>query len=517
MTIIGGALSISLLNPRWVAHLAESKLTDLVGQEVRIDSIDIDLGTVIRLRAENASVANPPWASDPYLASVEIFEVGIDVFELLSGDLVLTDVQLAKPVVHLERGNHGGANWAVGASEEFSSDDQQGSDSRRENDNAFSLPRIESFSIQEGSFSYIESHQNTSLEISVKSGVEQSPTDSLAITVDGGGHFRGEPVQISATAIPPAKQEDVNEYALAVRLNSAETHLSIEGKIDVLVSPEMADLDFHLEGENLSRWNEALGLELPALPTYVLSAHLQLEEGKWSLDPIHATILRSDVTGSLWVIPDANPPQLEGVFSSDRLDVAQLQELMPESKSSDPIPVQIGGFFAVIAQAPWQTNIKYQADLITIGKSSIYNAEMTMRLKDDSLFFEPLAGTVKGHRIQADVHITTSHQLEEGHIQVKLTTVQRAQLAKGMEIKQSSSISEDLAIPGNVNVELSIDLTNTPVSVKTHESLSVVNEESTKQLEVSSVSIKNFTCNMLIHPHIQESLLGLQRIYPQRL
>ncbi len=106
-------VTVFVLNSSWFASFAETKLSEYLGQEVSIDSIAVDLGPTIRIRVENAVVENPAWASTPYLATVDTLELSIDGFELLSGDFVLTDVQLHKPVVHLERTIQGTANWTL--------------------------------------------------------------------------------------------------------------------------------------------------------------------------------------------------------------------------------------------------------------------------------------------------------------------------------------------------------------------------------------------------------------------
>ena len=213
--------SAFVFNSDWFMNLAKAKLTDYIGQEVAIDSIDIDLGQIIRLRVENISVANPPWASTLNLASVDMLEVGLDVLELLSGDLVLTEVRLDEPVLHLERSISGTANWAMAEDGTSSSPTLQVSERQSEDNSELNLPRIESFLIEEGRLTYVDPQHTTSIDLSFNSSNRQTLEDQYSIVSDGGGIFLGQPITINLSAGPPPMlvEKDTNGYPLKLQLS----------------------------------------------------------------------------------------------------------------------------------------------------------------------------------------------------------------------------------------------------------------------------------------------------------
>src|SRR5680860_723745 len=118
------AVGIAALNSQWFLHFAESKAKEFAGRQVTIGAFALDFGRISRLRVENLSIANPSWASDPSLASVDLLEVGIDVLPLLKGDLLISDVQATAPVVHLERSGRGTTNWSIADEGNSSHSDQ---------------------------------------------------------------------------------------------------------------------------------------------------------------------------------------------------------------------------------------------------------------------------------------------------------------------------------------------------------------------------------------------------------
>ncbi len=492
--VLVSAIGISMLNPQSVANIAESKLTELIGQKVTIDSIDINLGTITLVRVENVSVANPPWASDPSLASVDILEIGIDMFGLLGGDLVLTEVQMVEPVVHLERSAQYGANWITKEGDRSGNADQAPV-SQSKDGGVPNLPRIESLSVDNGLLTYVDPNDNTSLELSLKSNDRQALTGQGSIVADGSGHLLGQPMKINLSAGPPPmpEEKETNGYPLKLRFSSTETMLLIEGKVDAPISPETADLQFSLEGQNLSRWNEALNMELPTLPTYQLSGQLQLNEGVWSLDPIKATVLNSDLTGTLWFTPKVNPPLVEGVLSSERLDIAQLQGFMPQQQDSGPVSSQVARLLNRIANTSVQTNIRYQADLIQTDETPISDVEIRIKLEDNTLSIEPLSITTFKDRFKLEAHISADNKQEKDRIHLMFETVQSSGIATGPEIERTPKPKTALPIfPGNLTVELGLNVTRNHSSINKNKSAKGDSGDSADRIKLESADIQNF-------------------------
>ncbi len=486
-------VAVFVLNSSWFSSFAEAKLSEYFGQEVSIDSIAVDFGPTIRIRMENAVVANPAWASAPYFATLETLEFGIDGFELLSGHLVLSDVQLDKPVVHLERTIQGTANWALDKKGETVPNDQQVSENQSNDDGALNLPRIESFLIEEGRLTYLDPTRNTSLELLLKSRDPEAPMDSGEILVDGEGYLMGEPitVDLSAGLSPVLAESDRNIYPLELQLNSAETTLTIEGTVDAPISPEFVDLQVRLEGQNLSRWNEAFSMELPALPMYQLSGRLSLVENVWSLDPIHARVLNSDLTGTLWLTPNANPPLVEGVLSSERLDLEQLQEFMPEKDDSKPVTVQLAELLGLIANASVQANIQYHADLIETQEIPINDVEIAMKLENNVVSFEPLAGTVDRTQFHVESNISADEELTGGRMQFRVETAQSPENAKGTETGRVLKTTTLPTFPGNLVAELTLKVTTHRVPGNANDSVQAEGENSVNHIDLKSAIIEN--------------------------
>ncbi|WP_447962956.1 AsmA family protein [Nitrospira sp. Ecomares 2.1] len=452
------AVGIAALNSQWFLHLAESKATEIAGRQVTIGAFALDFGRISRLRVENLSIANPSWASDPSLASVNRLEVGIDILPLLKGDLVIPDVQATAPVVHLERSGRGTTNWSI-ADEGNSSHSNQPTKESGEEDPALNLPRIESVTVNGGRLTYLDPQHDIFLALAIFGTKGKSPTDQERLIAEGGGHVGGEPVTIglSAGTESPQPQSPENPIQVGFKVSTVETNLAIEGTVDALLTPETANLDFQLEGQNLSRWNELLAIELPALPGYQLTGALALADDIWSIDPMKAIVANSDLAGTIRVISEADPIRIEGDLHSSRLDVAQLQGFMPQQQDSDPLAVKAGNLLDVIAHAGWEAGLTYRADVIATGEMPVHHVNIVMRLQDDMLTIESLSGDVSGTHLTIGTQVSVKGRTAESRLSLQAENLKPTD-GRADEVIPESGTNPREGFPGTVGVELAMNI-----------------------------------------------------------
>ncbi|WP_454061488.1 AsmA family protein [Candidatus Nitrospira salsa] len=494
VVVLCGATVTLILNSQWFQNFAEVKLSEIIGQNVTIASIRLDPGAITRIRVEQASVANPSWASNPFLASVDVLTIGIDVFELLGGDLVLADVQLIKPVVHLETSAQDRANWQLEEQPPPPQNDQDSAGQDEDEDGVTNVPRIESLSVDNGLLTYVDTRQDTSLKLSFKSLNQNLSPEQGRIIAKGGGQLLGQPLEMSLSAgpAPVVTKNNTNNYPLKLQLSSGETSLLMEGTVDAPISPEMANLQFHLNGENLSRWNDALDMQLPALPMYQVAGHVGLEDGVWSIDELNATVVDSDLTGTLRVIPDADPLRVEGNFSSEHVDIAQLQGFMPDQENSEPVSKQVANLLAFLANASMQTKFKYRSDLLKTQETPITDAEVVMSLENHALTVETLFGTIDENHGKVEGYISANSDLTGGRIQLKIETTPTIGTAKDSEMKDALSAPTFPMFPGNLSIALAMNVATKRVPVNENQASIDDEENSVARIELDSVAVEEF-------------------------
>ncbi|WP_443147801.1 AsmA family protein [Nitrospira sp.] len=501
------------LNSQWFLHFAESKLTESLGQQVNIGALEVDVGRIARLRVEKLWVANPSWAADPYLASVDVLEAGIDLMKLLRGDLLITDLQATAPVVHLELSGQGKGNWAQTNEGDSSPDNHQ---TGRQQDNAtFDLPRVKSMTVKGGRMTYLDPRKDIFLALSFYAGSKGGGRVPIGLMANGGGHLAGEPVTVELSA-KPASQATVtrdNPIQLALLINAVQTRLQVEGKIDALLSPERAELKIRVGGKDLFRWNDIIDTALPEFPTYQLAGHVMLADQVWTVNDLKAMVRDSDVTGTLKIIPEANPVRIEGHLSSTRLDVAQLQEYVPQQSNPEPLAVKVGNILNSIHQGAWQTSLTYRADLIETGTVPVHNADIAMRLEEQRLIIEPLSAEVAGIQLTAETQISVEGNLAKGRVHLQAENKEAPNMTK-IANASTSPTNATQGLPGNLEMNLAMNIQTVPpsdqkkgfpVESNSHEPIHSV-ELSTLDIENFDMRYTNPSTNTHIRTHLDENI-----------
>lgn len=485
--IMAAVAGVFLLHTQWFVKFAESKLTQAIGQEVDIGSIDIDPGQPVYVRVENISVANPPWASTPFMTSAETITAGIDVVELLSGDLVFTEIQSTSPLVHLEKSVNGKANWRT---QDDSANGGGTPDEKGNDENAFDLPRVEKLSVKDGLLTYTDFKQNTSMRISLTSRGGTNGTET-GLIADGDGIFRGQPLQVELQTGPPPEltATEENGFSITARFHSPDTSLLIEGTVDALVSPEAADLHVILKGEDLSRWNEAVEMEFASLPVYELTGHLLYADGVWALKPGTLTVENNHITGSFQIIPDANPLRIEGHLSSKSLNVAQIQNYFPDQPER-PLAVKAAQFLNFLERKKLQLDLSYHADLIKTEALPVHNAEVALTLNDKILTVEKLSGSAAGMNIKADGRISADQEPAEGRIQVQFETAEVAGQESATEAGQTEidAISE---LPGRLTGNVAVHMKGATVPLE-GKSTPADGQDPAQRMQITSIDVPKF-------------------------
>ena len=501
------------VNSQWFLHFAESKLTESLGQQVNIGALEVDVGRIARLRVEKLWVANSSWAADPYLASVDVLEAGIDLINLLRGDLLITDLQATAPVVHLELSGQGKGNWAETKEGDSSPDNQQ---TGRQQDNAmFDLPRVKSVTVKGGRMTYLDPHKDIFLALSFYAGSKEGGTFPIGLMANGGGHLAGEPVtvELSAKPVSQATVTHDNPIQLALLINAFQTRLQVEGKIDALLSPERAELQILVGGRDLFRWNDIIDTALPEFPTYQLAGHVMLADHVWTVNDLKAMVKDSDVTGTLKIIPEANPVRIEGHLSSTRLDVAQLQEYVPQQPDPEPLAVKVGNILNSIHQAAWQTSLTYRADLIETGTVPVHNADIAMRLEEQRLIIEPLSAEVAGIQLNVETQISVEENLAKGRVHLQAENKESPNMTK-IANASTSPTNATQGLPGNLEMNLAMNIQTvppsdkkkgSPVESKPHEPIHAV-ELSTLDIENLDMRYTNPSTNTHILAHMDENI-----------
>src|SRR5690348_11994764 len=117
LSILGTLLLLVLIFIFWfdwnmLKPYVERQVTEKTGREFLIrGDLDVDLSLNPLISAEGITLANPDWAKEQPMVSVDRFALRMSLLDLLSGHVVLPEISVSEPKIILEKSADGKKNW----------------------------------------------------------------------------------------------------------------------------------------------------------------------------------------------------------------------------------------------------------------------------------------------------------------------------------------------------------------------------------------------------------------------
>src|SRR4030095_545684 len=110
------AIFFSTLDQNKAKKYISGGVSKATGRQLSINGdLKLDLGWISRLSASQIQFANAQWSKHPQMVEIGLFDVQIDLWQLLSKfRVVLPTVTIFQPKVILEKNAEGSANWDFG-------------------------------------------------------------------------------------------------------------------------------------------------------------------------------------------------------------------------------------------------------------------------------------------------------------------------------------------------------------------------------------------------------------------
>src|ERR671919_633056 len=117
VTIIAVAIFVVTLDTNKAKGYLSAGVSKATGRQLSIDGdLKVDLGWTSRLSVSEIKFENAGWSKHPQMVEVGLFDVQIDLWQLLSKfRLVFPTVTVSQPKVILEKNAEGSANWEFSA------------------------------------------------------------------------------------------------------------------------------------------------------------------------------------------------------------------------------------------------------------------------------------------------------------------------------------------------------------------------------------------------------------------
>ena len=314
LAILIGALGVLLVavmvavQSGWAERRIESLAAERIGREVDIEGLRILAAWPPQVEVAVLRVANPDWATEPYLVDARGVRGTLEVGPLLRGRIIGT-AAVDEAAAALERDGER-TTWSF-PKEEEPQPKKKGEPSPYE---------LRSVSIGEARVTYRDQPDETELHV-VASGDLGRKGRPFEMRAEG--RVRGEAIQASASApaVPLAGDQPV-ELSFEVLLAKTKTGGTLALRAGAQGLQSIAGR-IEASGPSIAAFKKIARGDLPSSAPYRASANVRHEDGRWSVEDLKLNLGKSDVRGSVFFDASRDRPFVSADLQSNFFDLKE--------------------------------------------------------------------------------------------------------------------------------------------------------------------------------------------------
>jgi AsmA family protein len=257
---IASAVAIAVMPWGWLKAYAMDQANAAIGRKLTIENIDlVDLSLTPRIRLEKVRLANTTWSDRPYMLVIPQLAFSIDLLALLEGGIVLSDVDIKQPKLHLAMSRKGKPNWVF-----LTAQPANGKPA---------IPIIEHWRIKNARATYRNLRSGISLKGTIGSAEGMIEGTERHVWLQGNGHLEGKPWRMTSDVGALLERGHAQQSnKIQVQLKLGNTQAEIGGSVMRPLNFNEFELDFMVKGRDPARLNQLAPVALPHVPRYRFEA-----------------------------------------------------------------------------------------------------------------------------------------------------------------------------------------------------------------------------------------------------
>jgi uncharacterized protein involved in outer membrane biogenesis len=375
-----------------------------------------------RLRFEQVRLSNPEWAKSPDMLLADAVELQIAILPLLRKMVVIDDILLERPELHLERLQDSRATWVFNEEQQ---DKGKGS-----------TPIIKQLRVDRASVRFIDAL--TKADMVAKLEDKASPDDPRSLKFQVDGKFQAQQLKLSGETASLLLLRDVERSVpMALKGTLGDTQIAIDGEIEGLVTFEGVNLRYDVRGASLALIGPYFGVPLPETPKFSAAGQLTREGNTWKTTDLKGRMGESDVAGTVTVVTGGERPQLEANLTSTMLDLADLGPLIGGSNRSRHTPTPKDESLMLPNRAlkfdaldKLDAHVQVRAKrIVRVAEWPFDNFRADFRLKDQQILLDPIEFGMASGKLAGRVELNARQQPTTAALHARMTGVRVAEIA----------------------------------------------------------------------------------------
>ncbi|RZL59012.1 MAG: AsmA family protein [Sphingomonas sp.] len=404
----------------------------------------------IKFVAEKMTIANPDWATRPYLFQAARIDTRIAPLSLLWGKRRLYWLDLTDGAVDLEwNAAHTANTWTF---------------SDKKGGKPLDFPRIDTAAVRGTSVRYRDPRMQLLADLKVDDIRSTDARIGKAVGVAGDGTIRGTPFRVAARLLAPDATVNRGKNELVMRAWAAHNVLDVSGTLPSIAAIEGVPLQTRARGRNLSELLGIIGVVIPTTRTYRLKAQLVQQGQVYNFTRMSGIVGASDVAGTL-KITNGERLHLDSQLTTKTLDIIDAAPFI----GYNPDIVATKGALAAAAatgaapqrilpeaKLPIETMQRFDADLkwkigrVRSRNLPISDIDMTLDLERGRLALSPLTMAMARGNVASDVVFDTRQRPALDTYDIRLSPTPMGRLLAGYGVAEAGTTG---TIKGRIRLE----------------------------------------------------------------
>lgn len=372
---------------------------------------------------DGIAIANPAWAGQGRLGTIERLGVRVRLVPLLWGKADIRVLSVERPNFALLADGQGRKNW------DFSNGEKK---------EPMDLPPIQHFVIKDGRLSYLDALRDVRFEGTINAR-EALGEANRGFEVLGAGTINGAPFRAEFTGGPLLNIKRSQPYPFDAEIRAGRTYITAQGAVPRPFDLGRFHMDATMRGPDLAELFPITGVALPNTPPYNLRGRLIREELLWRIEGLGGRVGDSDLSGKVSVDTASKRPFLRADLTSRSLDFDDLGALFGAAPKAGPgetlSPEQAAISRKMVAQQrllpdtpldvtrirAMDADVTYKALSIRDTPIDLRSGEVRVRLDDGLLRAQPVRLDLPRGRIEGGVVLNARNATPRTDLDLRLS------------------------------------------------------------------------------------------------
>ncbi|MCU6454897.1 AsmA family protein [Sphingomonas sp. A2-49] len=404
----------------------------------------------IKFLAERMTIANPGWATRPYLFQAERIDTRIAPLSLIWGKRHLYWLDLTNGAVDLEwNAAHDANTWTF---------------STAKGGKPLDFPRIDTATVRGTTVRYRDPRMQLLADLKVADILSSNARIGKAVGVDGTGTIRATPFRVAARLLAPDATVNRGRNELVLRAWAAHNVVDVSGTLPSIAGVEGVPLQTRARGRNLAELLGIIGVVIPQTRDYRLTAQMVQQGQVYTFTRMRGIVGASDVAGTL-TVTNGTRIHLDSQLRTKTLDII---DAAPFIGFNPDIVASRGALAAAAAtgappqaimpdaELPIATMQRFDADLKwTIGSVRsrnlpISDIDLTLDLERGRLALSPLSFAMARGNVASDVIFDTRQRPSAVSYDIRLAPTPLGRLLAGYGVAEAGTTG---TVKGRIRLE----------------------------------------------------------------